>query len=684
MDEEKQPIRIQLAKHQNEVILTERWFLDNAETYQNGDKSRPVDATFKALVNGETAFAEVYEAINNAKRSVDIAIWGFQPSMCFKRGSDDKTYRIGDLLIIKAYENVQIRLLVWSMWFHAQTFVHENANLGGMQGVKYRSVTDVIRAQEQYDYYWYMAIKGELHLFLERTKMNFTDPYLKDAAEFKEAKTIFNKSRINLIKDIEANYSHLVTFSRTVARKKIQYKNRRIALFNDTFDNRKYFDKNLPWQAELTLSATSSHHQKTVLIDYELPECAVGFVMEHNMIDNYWDTNEHHYGDIKLPHLGKNVNTPLQDVSSVVTGEVLWDINYNFCQSWDRNGLFENRGNYEATENLTQQRQHLTREMFIPNEKFGHQVKAQTLRTYDEPRVTDIQKIYLQNIKKTVSYIYTENQYFRYPPLVETFLTHWEKMRQAGRTSPIYWFAVTNSSDDGLGKGTYTTNQMLKLLGRQDVMPNVVRQLKIEEIQTKIEYHYFRLTQPNSHSNPSLVMKEIDELKKQKAGLEEEIKKTQKNVEKGIDQKELELLKKLEAKIDQTPGIKSHICTLASANSWDEVYVHSKVTIMDDVFTIISSANLNTRSMEKDTELGIVIENGQVARELRQTLWGLHTKNDSDANPPDLHDHRDSEKVFNKWKDLINANQSAREKGEMPKHPLRQFFRADPKVSRLD
>lgn len=38
---------------------------------------------------------------------------------------------------------------------------------------------------------------------------------------------------------------------------------------------------------------------------------------------------------------------------------------------------------------------------------------------------------------------------------------------------PIHWFVVTNSSDDGLGKGTYTTNKMLEKLGRQDVMPNV-------------------------------------------------------------------------------------------------------------------------------------------------------------------------------------------------------------------
>ena len=60
-----------------------------------------------------------------------------------------------------------------------------------------------------------------------------------------------------------------------------------------------YADKNLPWQAELTLQLTSSHHQKMVLIDYENAQKAVGFVMEHNMIDNYWDRSTHIYGDLK-------------------------------------------------------------------------------------------------------------------------------------------------------------------------------------------------------------------------------------------------------------------------------------------------------------------------------------------------------------------------------------------------
>ncbi|SSZ30485.1 Uncharacterised protein [Aggregatibacter aphrophilus] len=54
-----------------------------------------------------------------------------------------------------------------------------------------------------------------------------------------------------------------------------------------------------------------------------------------------------------------------------------------------------------------------------------------------------------------------------------------------GRPGPIHWFVVTNSSDSGIGSGTFTTNNMLKLLGRQDVMPNVARNVNLEELETE-------------------------------------------------------------------------------------------------------------------------------------------------------------------------------------------------------
>ena len=195
------------------------------------------------------------------------------------------------------------------------------------------------------------------------------------------------------------------------------------------------------------------------------------------MLDNYWDRSTHIYGNLEAANAGKNVNTPLQDVSSIVTGEVLWDLNYNFCQSWDRDGFFDNRGYYDSSENLTQDRKGIQRSSFKPNPNMGMDgmtLQAQIVRTYDKPRVKDIMKVYLKNIQQTTSYIYTENQYFRWPVLAEEFLSHWKNMRK-GRPGPIHWFVVTNSSDSGIGSGTFTTNNMLKLLGRQDVMPNVAK-----------------------------------------------------------------------------------------------------------------------------------------------------------------------------------------------------------------
>ncbi len=77
----------------------------------------------------------------------------------------------------------------------------------------------------------------------------------------------------------------------------------------------------------LTLAGTVTHHQKTVLVDYELPESAVGFVMGHNMLDEYWDTDKHSAlfrpGNNMDPRLGANGKLPRQDISSRVTGPIL-------------------------------------------------------------------------------------------------------------------------------------------------------------------------------------------------------------------------------------------------------------------------------------------------------------------------------------------------------------------------
>lgn len=428
-------------------------------------------------------------------------------------------------------------------------------------------------------------------------------------------------------------------------------------------------------------------------------------------------------------------STPLQDVSAIVTGQVLWDINHNFCQSWDRQNN-KQWGNDPVDIGITGKRQAFTREHYQPNPSlvdYSKLVMAQIVRTYDQPNVEDIMKVYLKNIKQTTSYIYTENQYFRFPPLVREFIAYWEKIKNNGRTEgPIHWFTVTNSSDEGIGAGTYTTNEMFKLLGRQDVMPGVARNVKLSELEAQLgmarksEFRLYneRMRAPTPEGkavanaefekNRQEIQKIEKEIGEIKAKQQIEEKKTQEAEKAGSTKKEGELnqiesselgqeepnlTKELGYEISDTPGIKAHICTLMPKDEKGkyvhtyrkdgkdtpaEVYVHSKVTIMDDVFTVISSANLNTRSMQVDTELGIIMECADVAEGLRKRLWDLHTNKNFAANPDDMHDYAVAEGAFNLWQDLINKNKKIRRSNKSPDCALREFYRADPTVSRSD
>ena len=687
-DVTKKPIQIPASKYMPKAKVGLSWFLyeedkKEFEPSMSDAHSKPVPATFRALINGEEAFGAIYDKIENASSSIDIAIWGFQPSMYFKRKKDGKFLRIGDLLIKMALNNVKVRLLVWSMWGDVQTTSEDAANLGNKHYIGYgRAAKEISQEQMEYDAYWYEAIRGEFHTTFDR---------IRNSPDGDSEK--LDKIASELEEKYKARFPYLWKISKDQERlKKIQYKNRRVTLFND-ITNGGYSDKNLPWLAELALSAASTHHQKMVLIDYKKPEQAVGFVMEHNMLDNYWDRSTHIYGNLEAANAGKNVNTPLQDVSSIVTGEVLWDLNYNFCQSWDRDGFFDNRGYYDSSENLTQDRKGIQRSSFKPNPNMGMDgmtLQAQIVRTYDKPRVKDIMKVYLKNIQQTTSYIYTENQYFRWPVLAEEFLSHWKNMRK-GRPSPIHWFVVTNSSDSGIGSGTFTTNNMLKLLGRQDVMPNVARNVNLEELET--EKSRIALSNPKGtlgvpgplDETRKARIKALDaEIESRKKDLENEKQKIKKG-DIAEPEEDRQFTQKLGYEFKDTPGIKAHICTLVADNAWQEVYVHSKVTIMDDTFTIISSANLNTRSMEKDTELGIILQTGEVARDLRKRLWSLHTKKNAAANPDGMHDYNVAKNAFDVWIKLLEDNRQAKkEKSSKPLYPLRQFFRPNPKVSRKD
>ncbi|MFK7639902.1 hypothetical protein ACI7MY_17840, partial [Pseudomonas sp. 2024-245] len=94
------------------------------------------------------------------------------------------------------------------------------------------------------------------------------------------------------------------------------------------------------------------------------------------------------------------------------------------------------------------------------------------------------------------------------------------------------------------------------------------------------------------------------------------------------------------------------------------IYVHSKLLLVDDVYTLLSSANINIRSMHSDSELGIAHPHPVLAKSLREKLWGMHAgevKSTSELN-------------FSLWNKQMDKNWKARIKGIPLESHLQRFW----------
>jgi phosphatidylserine/phosphatidylglycerophosphate/cardiolipin synthase-like enzyme len=77
----------------------------------------------------------------------------------------------------------------------------------------------------------------------------------------------------------------------------------------------------------------------------------------------------------------------------------------------------------------------------------------------------------------------------------------------------------------------------------------------------------------------------------------------------------------------------------ATAQRYREIYIHSKLMIIDDSFFTLGSANLNLRSFAVDSEINMSTDNRAKATELRREVWAQHTNGlkglDGGANATD-------------------------------------------------
>ncbi|WP_019411695.1 phospholipase D-like domain-containing protein [Pseudomonas psychrophila] len=429
--------------------------------------------------------------------------------------------------------------------------------------------------------------------------------------------------------------------------------------------------------ALLTLFA--SHHQKMVLVDYGTPQ-AIGFVMGHNLHRNYWDTDAHLFDDRSA---GRDLGFgPWQDISMKVNGPVLTDLSQNFSQAWDLEKPWYNR--WFGYESLQVERNTLP----VPNvaTRGAHSV-AQVCRTQPQDKETSILEHYLKAIGNATDYVYMENQYFRYPDFAKRLGDIAKTRKARGVPGDLHLFVVTNTPDSKTA--SVTTYEMLQALGQEQLMPQVQRDLS----ESLSEYHA-QLDELNNHSGAysspfaSLNrLKSIERLNAKIQALRDQGITT--HVEERMRGIQPDYIPGLAEYIDENddkpyhrndiPGLKVVIATLSTSDPapgspppirlspeaeailnaprlkarYKHIYVHSKLLLVDDVYTLLSSANINIRSMHSDLELGIAQPNPELAKSLREKLRGMHV-GEVKASTIENYKHW-NEQMDNNWRAQVSG-----------------------------
>jgi phosphatidylserine/phosphatidylglycerophosphate/cardiolipin synthase-like enzyme len=649
------PITVPIAlSYRLAATLTLPWFIQRTEY-------GPEQATFRPLVNGEETFGVLYEALLKAKTSVDIICWGFQPSMYFKRGSQEASMPIGTLLAQLGARGVSVRLLCWQDDLHLAELDENEAPGNNLATLVKPYLPDKVAAwpviadyvskdyqadwERDFDFEWYWRANLN-NVTATRSVRRRLDHYTLRSDAFKNVE--FATRDFSLHERVEIDdriRRHNEAVRRGLASGRV---------------------------GRLAMAQEPTHHQKMVLVDYESPEDAVGFVMGHNMLDAYWDRDDH--SCVRMhPRMGRNGPHPRQDMSSRITGPVLAHLNANFCQAWD-----------EATgQHLGSSRADLARRLTLRRDG-DTPVMAQVLRTQSQHGKRDIASLYLNAVNNATHFIYIENQYFRWPELAEKITqvvaAHTRGGRVPGENGFIHLFVVTNANDEAIGHGTVNTYAMLDALGRADTMPAIARAERDDALHAQLSAAQRELAQLNQSMARAMQGQAGYGQFPAALALQQDQQDAQAKV--------ADLLRQIEANTKpirpvEIPGLKVHICTLVAPDTpagqpWEYVYVHAKLMIVDDVFMTLGSANINLRSMAVDSELNICHEHSGVTAPLRQRLWELHTnklENGASDNPSD---------AFVAWGNIIDRNANLKIKDQSPIASLVKFMYISNKRTRLD
>jgi phosphatidylserine/phosphatidylglycerophosphate/cardiolipin synthase-like enzyme len=557
------------------------------------------------LICGEAVFGRIATDLLAAKSTVDIITWGFDPGMVLVRNSGGEDgMRYGDILrqiATRADSPVVVRVLVW----HDDALAHHHAkNNPGYFGSRLPTIGGY-------------------------------------AGFFSEAHDRYNREWFDEIVDGKVPNISLHVRSVPLA-------SRGPALADETYKSS---------GTGFIGSCYPTHHQKMVLVDYEIPSRAVGYVMGHNSTTDFWDTAEHRFRDPRREMLyNKNpadLNTqfesfadgasnyfsqtmspgstsepsrrkqekiaqfareygftakPYQDVSMRVRGPILYDLNHNLCQAWLES---ESAG-------LTVKSALWLSPAAVAAKAAATMLGVLGTKTLSAPD-------FIQSRKKL------EPNAFK--------LTGGEHSAQLMRTQPMHKEKTIKECYANMTRLAqhyiFIQNQYIQYEDWAKHLAECAQKLRSAGYTYDVAKH--------------LGQSETMEVEHEQAMAQA---------------KQGKWPMPITADTLSKNGINAVMSSLwtgapspTSTGDYEEIYIHAKVAIVDDAAFTIGSANLNVRSMALDSELNVLSQAKDVAWELRRNLFKQCA---NDEGPDQFGDMR---QFFKKWNDTMSDNAKSMAKG---------------------
>ncbi|MDF0606716.1 phospholipase D-like domain-containing protein [Neisseriaceae bacterium TC5R-5] len=682
---------VHVDRQKGSAIGGMQYFVEKVDPAIGVPKYPPVhaDNQLQLYLCGEQAFTQIAADIQAAQKSIELVCWGFDPGMMLIRPDEkwQQQYAFGELLEQATKRGVKVRLLAWhsysggavqdnlpgySGWLKQTTTTENGAIAGGIiGGVVSRLNRNDADLHRDYNVAWFRRhMTGEHGISLA----------------FRDGNTAAIKANLKL-KEVYAPSGEFGAWP---------------------IDGKRQVSE------KFLLESNGTHHQKTLVFDYQPGDGktaprGIAYVMGLNSVTDYWDTADHLIDDPRRETGGNNGfdrKKPYQDYASRIQGGTVQDVYDNFLQGWQRaKGKDPTlvKGARPASPVASSKK-----DSPQPVVNTGP-VALQLLRTQPEDREKSIKALYKHTCLVAANWMYIENQYFYYQEWAEHLLaarksqnSNWQKRRK-NSTNPqikqhvdasdkplLHLFVVIPEPESQyMVPRTYDT---LKVLGQEggmrgketDEYGNTIGKvekgqdvLMRQKEESKAYQQY--LKDKASYDAQWDAYKKVGATSGQFMGMQISIPPPSMPLPKNpvtpgsaADQA-IAISKRSAGELEKEYGLK--VCTAMLYSSgmvkdkmrYRDIYIHSKLLMLDDSLLSLGSANLNQRSMSADSEINIACNHPQAVTGLRRAVFAKFTQGKVNLDPVDKSEVFNPQQMaaraaFNDWIDLMEKNAERRNK----------------------